>query len=164
MSNAQFKANFAKLLAAAGNKAELVVRASADGIAASLVQRSPVGDPTQWLSLRPFSDLSTGKQQTALKAPAGYVGGRFKNNWQGGISAINTDTSAQPDKGGDGSLGRIRQILAAWKPGQTIYMTNSLPYARDLEYGHSMQAPQGMVRLTVLEFQQHVRRAAQGLK
>jgi len=35
------------------------------------------------------------------------------------------------------------------KAGQVIYLVNNLPYAIPLEYGHSSQAPGGMVRLTV---------------
>lgn len=34
-----------------------------------------------------------------------------------------------------------------------IYITNSLPYIRRLEFGHSKQAPRGMVHLTVHAWQ-----------
>lgn len=164
MSNAQFRRDYAAIIKKAGARAEMVVRSSADSLCASLLQRSPVGDPLQWLSLRPYVDLKTGKQKTVLKAPAGYVGGRFKNNWQSGIGAINEDTSAPPDKNGAGAMGRFRSAMLLWRPGQTIYMTNSLPYAMELEYGHSTQAPSGVVRLTVLEFQSKVRQAAEKIK
>ena len=32
---------------------------------------------------------------------------------------------------------------------QPIYISNALPYALPLEYGHSQQAPNGMIRVTV---------------
>jgi hypothetical protein len=32
---------------------------------------------------------------------------------------------------------------------QPIYISNALPYALSLEYGHSQQAPNGMIRVTV---------------
>lgn len=148
MSNAQFRRDYAAIIKKAGDRAEMVVRASASAIGASLVERSPVGDPSMWKG----------------PVPAGYVGGRFKNNWQYGVGSINTDTSAPPDQAGGGSTGRINQGLVTWRPGQTIFITQSLPYAYRLEHGWSQQAPSGMVRLTVLEFQSKVRQAAEKLK
>lgn len=148
MSNAQFRRDYAAIIKKAGERAEMVVRASASAIGASLVERSPVGDPSMWKG----------------PAPAGYVGGRFKNNWQYGVGGINADTSSSPDVSGAGSIGRINAGVHTWHAGQTIFITQSLPYARPLEYGHSSQAPSGMVRLTVLEFQSKVRQAAERLK
>lgn len=43
--------------------------------------------------------------------------------------------------------------------GRRFYISNSLPYAQKLEDGGSQQAPQGMVRLTAMEWPQVVRRA-----
>lgn len=34
-----------------------------------------------------------------------------------------------------------------------IYLTNSLPYIVPLEYGHSSQAPHGMIRVSISEIQ-----------
>ena len=45
------------------------------------------------------------------------------------------------------------------KLGDTAYLVNNLPYAVPLEYGHSSQAPAGMVRVTIAEFQQIVEAA-----
>ena len=44
--------------------------------------------------------------------------------------------------------------------GQVAFIVNNLPYAIPLEYGHSTQAPNGMVRITVERFQQIVDAAA----
>lgn len=87
--------------------------------------------------------------------------GRFRGNWQYG-TAVNTDTSSANDKTGGVVMGRIAAEIANWRSGQTIYLTNSLPYARSLEYGHSKQAPQGMVRITVADFKQTLRNAIGG--
>ena len=88
--------------------------------------------------------------------------GRFKSNWQIGIGRVNLDVSSSA---GAGSLGRIQQGLAGIKTGETIYITNSLPYAKRLEYeGWSRQAPSGMVRLTVMEFQASVGAAVKEMK
>ncbi|MNJ81742.1 hypothetical protein D3C77_807050 [compost metagenome] len=40
--------------------------------------------------------------------------------------------------------------------GQTAFIVNNLPYAIPLEYGHSSQAPAGMVRVTLANFQRIV--------
>ena len=51
------------------------------------------------------------------------------------------------------------------RAGQTIFITNSLPYAYRLEYdGWSRQAPAGMVRVTVVEFAQRFERAVRAAK
>lgn len=95
-------------------------------------------------------------------AGKGYVGGRFRANWQVGIGAINDDTSAAPDKSGQAALARGGAAISTWKIGSgTIYISNSLPYARPLEYGYSSQAPSGMVRLTVQDFNIKIKRAVQ---
>lgn len=60
MSNAAFKANYAKVLKKAGDKVDLVVRKSALSLQRSMVMKSPVDT------------------------------GRFKSNWQCGIGAVNS--------------------------------------------------------------------------
>ena len=82
--------------------------------------------------------------------------GRFKSNWQCGIGVINSDASAAPNAD---AQGRTVAVLQGYKPGNTIWLTNSLPYAKRLENGWSQQAPAGMVRLTMQDFQQAVKRA-----
>lgn len=132
MSNDQFKRNFAALMKKAGRKAEMVVRASALSVGASLIQRTPVDT------------------------------GRAKANWVPGIGAVNTKTTGEINA--EAAVGVINQALQTWKPGQTIYITNSLPYIKRLEDGWSNQAPAGMVRLTIVEWKDSVRRAAEGIR
>lgn len=46
-------------------------------------------------------------------------------------------------------------LRAAWKLeklGDTYYITNDLPYAYRVETGYSTQAPAGMMRVSVIEF------------
>ena len=83
--------------------------------------------------------------------------GRFRSNWQYGGGAINTYTGSAIDA--SGSIGRITAGIAGWKPGETMWITNSLPYAQRLEAGWSKQAPAGMVRTTVASFEAHFARA-----
>ncbi len=85
--------------------------------------------------------------------------GRFRSNWQYGAGSINTDTGASIDASGAGSIGRITVGVAAWKPGETMIVSNSLPYAQRLEVGWSKQAPAGVVRTTIASFEAHFARA-----
>lgn len=109
-----------------------------------LVARSPIGDPNLWHP--PYW-------------PKGYTPGTFINNWQLGVDSIPTavQVSGQDELGTD-SYARLSK-LQRWPVGHVYYFVNNLPYAKALEYGHSTQAPQGMVGLTVLEYHEIVRQA-----
>jgi hypothetical protein len=95
--------------------------------------------------------------QTRMVQRSPVLTGRFRSNWQCGIDRVNEYTDAEP---GDNAIENTGGALDAWIPGQTIYLTNSLPYAEKLENGSSQQAPQGMVALTVVEFNQALAQAA----
>lgn len=143
---------FAAQLKAFADKAklntDLVVQKVTIDVARSVIQKSPVGNPELWKS----------------PPPPGYVGGRFRANWMFGVGKIDTTTTSTVDESGTGTLGRLATAIGASRAGGVTYISNSLPYAVPLEYGHSLQAPQGMARNTVTEFQQYINRATQGLK
>lgn len=107
-----------------------------------IVNRTPIGDRTLW----------------SRPAPADYRPGSLVNNWFAGIG----EPGALPRRGhnvnGADSLSQINAISKA-APGKLAYIANPLPYARRVEYGWSTQAPQGMVRISVAEFQRIVRKA-----
>lgn len=117
--------------------------------------------------------------------------GRFRANWN--VSYASIDTAVEGDgseKGANswpskrGKLFQVQAATLAAPVGGIVYMCNSLPYARVLEYGeypnpakfgskkrgetemtihteggYSIQAPSGMVRVTALEITQAVRKA-----
>jgi hypothetical protein len=89
--------------------------------------------------------------------------GRFKGNWQVAIGSIPDGTLQLDDKAGTATIAKVTAEALNVKAGQVIYLVNNLPYAQALEYGHSKQAPNGMVRLTVLEFNSVVEGAAQSV-
>lgn len=153
MSNPQrFAIDFAKLLKAAGDKAELVVKKSAFEVMNAVEEKSPVGDPSLWAESSP-------------PAPTGYTGGRFKANWNLSIGSIDASTTEDTDKTGEATLSRAQGKIEGYKMGDKVFITNSLPYAQRLEYeGWSSQAPAGMVRITAMEFEQYVREQAAKLK
>lgn len=133
--NDDFRAKFAAFIEKTKANRDLVVRKVAMDMLSSLVMKSPVGNPDLWKSA----------------PPPGYVGGRFRANWRVADSAPDTTTTDEIDAAGSATLEDGQQKILSFKIGGTLYLTNSLPYAQPLEYGHSTQAPEGMVRLTVAE-------------
>lgn len=79
--------------------------------------------------------------------------GRFRANWQVAVGSIPSGTLELDDKEGTVAISRVQAEALSIKAGDTIYLVNNLPYAISLEYGHSGQAPGGMVRLTVQQFE-----------
>jgi len=103
-----------------------------------VIFRSPVGNPSLWAN--PGS------------APPGYVGGRFRGNWQISLSLNSSETGNTDASGaatvaqGFGSLAGVRDTR-----GRTIWIFNNVPYAQRLEQGWSSQAPGGIVSVTLAE-------------
>ncbi|MFK3971180.1 hypothetical protein ACI2KS_10685 [Pseudomonas sp. NPDC087358] len=91
-----------------------------------------------------------------LVAGQGYIGGRFRGNWMFSIGSPDTSTTEEVDPSGSKSTARIVGGAIEFKAGDTAFITNSLPYAIPLEFGHSQQSPSGMVRVTIARFQQIV--------
>lgn len=55
---------------------------------------------------------------------------------------------------------QITAICNSMKAGDSFHLTSAVPYIRRLEYdGHSPQAPAGMMRISILEWSEIVRRA-----
>ena len=91
----------------------------------------------------------------------GYVGGRFRSNWQ---LTAGAPASGEVDDIEDASetIAKIAAAAGDLTIGEVAYIVNNLPYAIPLEYGHSTQAPRGMVRITVRQFQELVEGVAKG--
>jgi hypothetical protein len=139
-----FKQDFAAMMKRAAGREDQLVRMSALGLGTAVVNRSPVDS------------------------------GRFRGNWQYGAGQVNFDINSPEDKTGASSIGRIAVGLQGWKRGETIYITESLPYSRKLEYGlygngpkttggYSTQAVGGMVRISVMEFKANIKKQAASL-
>ncbi|KGU87202.1 hypothetical protein [Pseudomonas mediterranea] len=172
---------------AKGNAEQVVKKVSIDLLAA-VVDRSPVGNPELWASnavavqynnevsrlnaairantenlatngrvkpgrlIKDGMDLSTGKN---------YVGGRFRGNWQVSFETAKEGTLEQIDPSGSLSKRQGTATIQTFSLGVgSIWLINNLPYGHRLEYeGWSTQAPAGMVRISVTEFQAFVNRA-----
>jgi len=118
-------------------------------LATAIVVRNPVGNPSLWSS----------------PAPAGYVGGRSRANWQHstGFSprVVNTERT---DASGVTTIGTVTANVLGTTPGSVHWIANGLPYIRKLEEGFSTQAPGGMVKLAVAQFDGVVREAAASVR
>lgn len=83
--------------------------------------------------------------------------GVFRGNWNVGINI--KDTSIDEYAGSNNNKYALDSYkfnegasrIGAVKAGDTINISNALPYAMRLEYGYSDQAPAGMVRTTIME-------------
>jgi hypothetical protein len=128
--------------------ADKIVRYALGTIDARLVQRAPVGDASYWKH----------------PPPPNYVGGRFKANFQMSIGSPATGNLDAIDKDGSATLASHANIVSAAKAGAVYYIVNNLPYAKRIEEGWSRQAPIGLVALTVVEWNNIVENAVNGVK
>jgi len=133
----------------APKKTSQIVRSIVALIAERVITRSPVGDPEFWLAK---VDGNYVDFLSVREAPAGYVGGHFRHNWQYGF---NSEPSSVLDGTENDALKRIKGSIS--NSGGIHFIINNTPYAERLESGWSGQAPQGMVGLTELEFPQIVK-------
>ena len=129
---------FAKL---AERNANLIVRKVAIDIFARVVMRTPVDS------------------------------GRARGNWQINVGAAPSGAIARTDKQEKGSppgpalASAALAAVATFEAGPDIYIVNNLPYINRLEYeGYSTQAPAGMVRVTVAEYQGLIAKAVEEVK
>jgi len=80
--------------------------------------------------------------------------GTARANWaatQGGTPAPPTRKfSGGKRAAGDQARGTMNQLVFG-DPYSSYFWSNSLPYIEALEFGHSTQAPEGMVRLSMTE-------------
>lgn len=113
------------------NLTERQLRAGLFDAANTVIEGSPVGAPETW-------------QQPA---PKYYKAGSYRSNHRISISRI---TSFEKDISSESSIMmELQSDLAKFKIGETMFMTNPLPYATAIEYGHSSQAKDGVYRPAV---------------
>ncbi len=85
--------------------------------------------------------------------------GRFKGNWQFTVRAPSNQSIDTFDKAGHETIATLVAEASKLEAGQVAYIVNNLVYGVPLEYGHSDQAPAGMVQITLARFQQIVEEA-----
>ncbi len=90
--------------------------------------------------------------------------GRARGNWHLASGSPDLSTTESTDRTGGRTLTTILTKLEGMKGGDTIFLTNALPYIIPLEHGSSKQAPAGMVKITVAELQPLAREVAARLR
>lgn len=89
--------------------------------------------------------------------------GRFRANWHVTFDIPDRVIFDDVDRVGAETSATAAAAMTDFELGQVAYFINNLPYAIPLEYGHSKQAPAGMVRVEVARFQMVVRDAVKAL-
>lgn len=86
-------------------------------------------------------------RRVVLRSPTDT--GRFRANWNVSHGAPNYTTSGSTEQG----RGLTEAAKALTLPvGGVTFISNGLPYAARLEHGWSKQAPAGMIKVAVAEF------------
>jgi len=104
------------------------IKASVLQLVNNIVQRSPVGNAQLW--------------ENPKSAPKGYVGGRFRHNWQVSFGNNNTELKGNAN---DATTKAEKKIKSAKIFQPKYIITNNLPYAERLELGWSKQAAKGKI-------------------
>ena len=123
----QFTADLARWQAQVGERSDLLVQ----GFSQTLANEA----------------ISGGKYSPGTPIDTGLA----RANWDGGIGAIPSNAPA----GSPGAaVARVDAAVLTAKAGDVVYLSNTAPYIRRLEYGWSKQAPTGMIRLALAAGQQ----------
>ncbi len=141
----QFSLDVSAFVKKAKGNGRAVARKIVLDVGTAIVMRTPVGDPTTW----------------KRGAPPGYVGGRARGSWQYGNGVPLAQDPGTVDGSGQASVQRLQAGVAGHDGATLHYYTSTVPYMRRLEYeAWSKQAPSGMVRITIVEFQEFAAKAA----
>ena len=154
-----FELDIKKFTQKCGENADKVVKSLLFSISGEIMERSPVGDPSKWQGWDASASVRDNEAHWLRKAGfvgEEYIGGHFRANWQLGVNFMPQGEISGVDPGGQATLEKIRTEIPVKAAGLVYYLTNNVPYAIPLEDGHSKQAPNGIVGLTALKFQNYV--------
>lgn len=127
------------------------------------------------LSLQKFAekakqDVDTVARKVAFEAFSAVVmrspvdTGQFRANWLLSVGApAQGYTLKKTDPSGAQATAEASKALNI-PAGNVVYFVNNLPYAQRLEFGWSKQAPGGMVRLTIKDMQQFLKKAVDNVR
>lgn len=174
--NSNFMASINAFIEKGKRNQELVVQKGAIKILNRLVTMSPVGNPEIWKvnqTAKEYNDAVFEHNEELKKDSANltktgrlkkrarvvdsmelntfdqYTGGRFRGNWQVGLDVQPDGETGRIDPNGNITMAVGNYMIEQFKVGtKAIYFTNNVPYAYRLEFGHSSQAPNGMIRIT----------------
>jgi hypothetical protein len=120
----------------------------------------------------------TGRDANAVKAAAALTifkniiletpvdTGRLRANWQASIGTKKTGTLETQDKEGSSTISKMTGVVNESLGDGSVFFTNNLPYAARIEYDSwsKQKAPDGMVRISIAQFQSAMKKAIAGLQ
>lgn len=136
---AQYKDQMKKNVVVALNASAKVINETVLQLYKTIINNTPVGDPTLW---------------HPPVAPAGYVPGKLRASWQISFDNIQRNSRGQFASGEQVTAGHgLSLSLTNLTAKKVIAIYNTQPYAERIEYGSwSTQAPAGMMRISIQEF------------
>jgi hypothetical protein len=80
--------------------------------------------------------------------------GRARANWfaTGQLPSSRSTEAVDTSKDGENTAFKMATIIDSLKNHTVLTLTNNLDYIEGLEFGHSKQSPQGMVRINITNF------------
>ena len=82
------------------------------------------------------------------------LSGRLRNNWFPSVNEGTDKTTKYTGEKGSAAISRVSAIR--FKLGDTLYLTNNLPYAKRIEFDSwSAKAPAGMVRKNIIRWEKY---------
>lgn len=90
--------------------------------------------------------------------------GFFINNWNVSLNQPDFSVSDPANPGANAATLVLESVAASAQFGDTVYITNGTEYGPALENGHSKQAPNGVVKITVANYPGVVARSVAGAK
>lgn len=94
-----------------------------------------------------FSKKVAGEILSQVVTRSPVDSGAYRGNHRVGVGSV--DTTADKSQTENTAIQRgVATIQAGGGIGKIVYISNSLPYATKIEFGHSMQAPNGVYALS----------------
>jgi hypothetical protein len=96
--------------------------------------------------------------------------GRARGNWIASVGSYGRAATIDKDKNGIKTVAQMGDKVLSTLAGGIVYMVNNVAYIKYLEYGRgdgkpgSSQAPRGMVRITLVEYQNYFNKAVREAK
>ena len=140
---------------------ETAVRMAAIKTFAKIIKMTPVGNADLWVYNHPTRGYID--YVGYLGKPEGYVGGRARSNWMLGAT-LGSEVTDSTDGKNNGVEYIKKELPKTPLIGNKTYFYNNLPYIEALEYGHSTQTPNGMVRVSLLGWNRALNKAFKDLQ
>jgi hypothetical protein len=86
--------------------------------------------------------------------------GRLRNNWVSSVGQPSRADDRAGQKAGADAVADELDTAGKYSPGDTLWLSNNLEYARAVEDGTATRPPVGMLKLTVAEYQRIFSKAA----